>query len=333
MASPMRDLRLLPKANLHLHLTGSMRPSTAAELAARYGVELPGVLDQGRVYGWWAFQARYDAAREAVRSAADIARVIREAVADDAADGAGWTEIQVDPTSYADRLGGLEAVLEAVLDAAAGLPVGVLVAAGWHASPAHAERLARLAATYAPWGVVGFGLSNDERRGQVRDFERAFRIAADAGLLAAPHAGFYEDASHVRDCVTLLGAQRIGHGVTAAADPAVLRLLAERRVTVEICPTSYPPFGVALEGAPIRPFLAAGVPLALATDDPLLFGVGLAGQYVLAREEMGCSDDELAAIARHSIEASAAPEPVRTRLLDGVRAWLEAPADGPSGRP
>ena len=329
----MRDLRRLPKANLHLHLTGSMRPATAAELAARHGVELPGVLDRGRVYGWPAFQARYDAAREAVRSAADIARVITEAVADDAGDGAGWTEIQVDPTAYAERLGGLEAVVEAVLDAAADRPVGVLVAASWGASPAHAERLAGLAARYASSGVVGFGLSNDERRGRVRDFVRAFRIAGVAGLLTAPHAGFYEGAHHVRDCVTLLGARRIGHGLTAASDPEVLRLLAERRVAVEICPTSYPPFGVAPDGVPVRSFLSAGVPVTLATDDPLLFGVGLAGQYALAREEMGCSDEELAAIARHSIEASAAPGPLRTRMLDGVREWLGEAVGQRSGRP
>ena len=108
-----RDLRALPKANLHLHLTGSMRPSTAAELAAGYGLPPhPAVpIEPGVVHGWDAFQARYDTARAAVRSAEDIARVVREAVEQDAADGVGWTEIQVDPTSYAGWLGSLEAVV------------------------------------------------------------------------------------------------------------------------------------------------------------------------------------------------------------------------------
>ncbi|WP_454860369.1 hypothetical protein [Promicromonospora soli] len=132
-----RDLRALPKANLHLHLTGSMRPSTAAELSGYYGLPpLPAVpIEPGVVHGWDAFQARYDTARAAVRSADDIARVVREAVEQDAADGVGWTELQVDPTSYAAWLGSLEAVVEALLDAARDLPAGVVLAASWARTP------------------------------------------------------------------------------------------------------------------------------------------------------------------------------------------------------
>lgn len=323
----MRDLRALPKANLHLHLTGSMRPATLAELAARAGLAVPGVLAGGVRHDWGAFQARYDAARAAVRTAADIARVVAEAAADNAADGAGWLEIQVDPTSYARRLGGLEPVVEAVLAGARGTPTGVVLAASWAAPPAVAVRVARLAARYAGSGVVGFGLSNDERRGRVAEFAPAVRIAAQSGLAAVPHAGFYHAAWHVRDCVTLLRARRIGHGLTACADPATLRLLAEREVALEVCPTSYPPLGVVadLAAVPIRSLLAAGVPVALGSDDPLLFGAGLAEQYEIARR-LGCTDAELAGIARCSVIASAAPPAVRDRLLAGVADWL-----GPAG--
>ncbi|WP_369370071.1 adenosine deaminase [Promicromonospora sp. Populi] len=317
-----RDLRALPKANLHLHLTGSMRPSTAAELAAHYDLPpLPAVpIEPGVVHGWDAFQARYDTARAAVRSSDDIARVVREAVEQDGADGVGWTELQVDPTAYAGWLGSLEAVVEALLDAARDLPVGVILAASWGADPEHAERIARIAVKYAPEGVLGFGLSNDERRGQVRAFVPAFRLVAEAGLARVPHAGFYAGAWHVRECVELLGATRIGHGLTAIQDPSVVALLAERQVALEVCPTSYPPFGVTPAPEVLPALLADGVPVALATDDPLLFGVGMVGQYEVARQV--CSDAGLAAIAATSVRASNAPDLLKRRLLDGIQSWL-----------
>lgn len=322
----VRDLDRLPKANLHLHLTGSMRPATAEDLAARHGLPpLPPVdPDQPTPHGWEVFQARYDAARAAVRTAEDIARIVTEALDDDQADGAGWVELQVDPTSYARHLGSLEAVVEAVLDALRDRPAGMIIAASWGAAPDHAERLAALAVRYAADGVVGFGLSNDERLGRTADFVPAFRMIKEAGLLAVPHAGFYHDAWHVREAATLLGADRIGHGLTAVNDPALLELLAERGVALEVCPTSYPPFGVVpdLASIPLARLRSAGVPVALATDDPLIFGVGLTGQYEIARDQLDCSDEILADLARQSIRASAAPADLQHDLIDAIRTWL-----------
>jgi len=299
-----------------------MRPATLTELAGRYGVSVPPPLPSA-AGTWAAFQARYDASRAALRTAADVGRVIAEAASDDAADGCGWLELQVDPTSYAPVFGSLEAALEAVLAgaAAAPIPVGVLVASSWQRSPSHAVALARLATRYA--GVVGFGLSNDERGASVADFTPAFKIARDAGLLGAPHSGFYTPATHVQECVELLGAARIGHGTSAATDPEVVELLASRGVALEICPTSYPPFGVhELSTIPVKTFLAAGVPMAVSTDDPLLFGVGLAGQYEILRGSLGLTDEELAAVAVGGIQSSAAPTEVKTRLMAEVATWL-----------
>jgi adenosine deaminase len=295
-----------PSANLHAHLTGSMRPATLHELAERYGLPVPPPMPAGTAHPWAAFQQRYDLAREVLRSPADIARTVTEAVADDEACGAVWTEIQVDPTSLAPLFGGSEAVVEIVLDAAAPLRASVIVAASWARDGAHAAAVARIAARYAGRGVTGFGLSNDERRGRVADFVPAARIASAAGLTITPHAGFYEPGAHVADCVRMLGADRIGHGITAASDPATLDLLAARQVVIELCPTSYPPLGVvaSLAEVPLRAFLDAGVPVALGTDDPLIFGGSLADQYDIARTTLGCTEAEIERLAAQSVAAA-----------------------------
>lgn len=306
-----------------------MRETTLWELSQRHRLP-PAPPPLGNARRTWAqFQVRYDAARDAIRTTDDLARVIVEAAADDAADGCGWLEIQLDPTAYAPILGGLRATLEAALSGAANasIPVGVIVASSWARSGEHALQLAELAVEYADAGVVGFGLSNDERRGSPADFVPAFEIAAEAGLARTPHAGFYLGAEHVRDCVELLGATRIGHGTAAATDAGTMALLAERGIALEVCPTSYPPFGVhELAEIPVASLLAAGVLVTIASDDPLLFGTGLAGQYAICRDILGLSDDVLAQLAEHSVEHSMAPQPIKTAMLAGIDEWRKPTA-------
>ncbi|MFD3660259.1 adenosine deaminase [Streptomyces sp. NPDC058659] len=333
-----RDITLLPKAHLHLHFTGSMRPTTLIELADKYGVHLPEALSSGTPpklratdeRGWFRFQRLYDIARSCLREPEDIRRLVREAAEEDVRDGSGWLEIQVDPTSYAPLLGGLIAAMEIILDAVdaaareTGLGMRVLVAANRMKHPLEARTLARLAVRYADRGVVGFGLSNDERRGLARDFDRAFSIARDGGLLAAPHGGELTGPASVRDCLDDLRASRVGHGVRAAEDPRLLRKLAERGVTCEVCPASNVALGVyeRHEDVPLRTLFEAGVPMALGADDPLLFGSRLAAQYEIARRYHGFTDAELAELARQSVRGSAAPEGVRAKLLAGIDDWI-----------
>ncbi|MFD8633669.1 adenosine deaminase [Streptomyces sp. NPDC059533] len=333
-----RDLTLLPKAHLHLHFTGSMRPSTLLELADKYGVRLPDALTAGEPpklratdeRGWFRFQRLYDAARSCLREPEDIHRLVREAAEEDVRDGSGWLEIQVDPTSYAPLLGGMIPAVELILDAVdsasreTGLGMRVLIAANRMKHPLDARTLARLAVRYADRGVVGFGLSNDERRGMARDFDRAFAIAREGGLLAAPHGGELTGPSSVRDCIDDLHAARIGHGVRAAEDPRLLKRLADRQITCEVCPASNVALGVyeRPEDVPLRTLFEAGVPMALGADDPLLFGSRLAAQYEIARRHHGFTDAELAELARQSVRASAAPEDVQAKLLAGIDHWL-----------
>ncbi|GAA0430363.1 adenosine deaminase [Streptomyces luteireticuli] len=336
----VRDVRLLPKAHLHLHFTGSMRSSTLLELADKYGVHLPEALSSGEPprlratdeRGWFRFQRLYDIARSCLRTPEDIQRLVFEAAEEDVRDGSGWLEIQVDPTSYAPRLGGLIPTLEVIMDAVdrasrdTGLGMRVLIAANRMKHPLDARTLARLAVRYADRGVVGFGLSNDERRGLARDFDRAFQIAREGGLLAAPHGGELSGPSSVRDCLDDLRAGRVGHGVRAAEDPRLLRRLAEKGVTCEVCPSSNVALGVYEKPSdvPLRTLFDAGVPIALGADDPLLFGSRLAAQYELVREHHGFTDAELAELARQSVRGSVAPGDVKGRLLAGIEAWLGA---------
>ena len=184
-----RQLAALPKAHLHLHFTGSMRHHTLLELAERDGIHLPDSLvsewppqlSAADEKGWFRFQRLYDVARSVLRTEGDVRRLVREAAEDDVRDGGRWLEIQVDPSGYAARFGGITAFTDLVLDAVAeasrdtGLGIALVVAANRTRHPLDARTLARLAAQYAGRGVVGFGLSNDERRGSTADFGPGLR--------------------------------------------------------------------------------------------------------------------------------------------------------------
>lgn len=343
-ATSTRLLESLPKAHLHLHFTGSMRPTTLKELAGKHGIRLPETLREQHLLrltpderGWFRFQRLYDSARACVRDADDMRRIVLEAAADDAAEGSGWLELQVDPTSYAPFVGGLTPALEIVLDAArqatatTGCAVAVIVAASRIRHPLDARALARLAARYAgdgPGTVVGFGLSNDERRGMTEEFAGAFRIAARAGLASLPHSGELLGPDHIRTTLAYLRPDRLGHGVRAGEDPGLLDRIAAAGIGLEVCPASNAALGVypSVAQVPLPALVDAGALVALGADDPLLFGPRLVAQYQVARELHGFDDVRLADLARNSIAVSRAPDGVKRRLLDGVDSWLAAPS-------
>ena len=335
-----RDVSSLPKAHLHLHFTGSMRHQTLLELAERDQIALPDSLVEdwppqlsaADEKGWFRFQRLYDVARSVLRTPEDVRRLVLEAAEDDVRDGGRWLEIQVDPSGYAARFGGITAftdlVLDCVQDAArrTGLGIAVVIAANRTRHPLDARTLARLAGQYAGRGVVGFGLSNDERRGATEDFASAFRIADRAGLLLVPHGGELRGPEHVRTCLDSLGAQRLGHGVRSAEDPALLDRIVEAGVALEVCPVSNVALGVYsdLTSVPLPQLLAAGATVALGADDPLLFGSQLAGQYATMRAAHDLDDATLARLARMSFEASRAPSDVLAAAYADIDAWLSA---------
>lgn len=323
-----------------------MRVGTVRDMAAELGLRLPHVLLDGYPpllsaadeRGWFRFQRLYDAARHCVRGEAAMRRIVREAALDDGAEGSRWLEIQVDPTSYAPFVGGITPAMDIVLDEAervnatadetGAARVGVIMAASRTRHPLEARTLARLAARLAgPGGVLGFGLSNDERRGVTSDFARAFAIAERAGLLLVPHGGELLGPDAVAETLESLRPDRLGHGVRSVEDPRVLDAVVESGTALEVCPGSNVSLGVYREpeAVPLRTLLAAGATIALGADDPLLFDSRLLDQYETARNVHGLDDEEIAELARQSFRASAAPADVLGRAMVDIDDWLASP--------
>ncbi|HSJ45010.1 MAG TPA: adenosine deaminase [Euzebyales bacterium] len=349
-----RDLTALPKVHLHLHLIGSMRPRTLADLARRNGECLPAELSaltcrvssppttyhgvtptEADVRGFARFDALYVAAKRQVRGLDDLGRLVGELAADEADAGSRWVEVTANPSLYHGRLGPDEAVLEALLEAGRLAQRTTGVGVGWVVSadrrfPDRATSLAELAVRYAGDGVVGFGLANDEAANPTTAFGPAFDIARDRGLLSVPHAGELTDAADIVGAVDRLGADRIGHGIRAITDRRVLEQLVDRQVCLEVCPASNVALGAIdhLAEHPLPQLLATGCAVTLAADDPLLFGSGLADQYLIARRVFGLDDAELAELARCGIRAAGCPPHLRDELLAEVDDWLaDVPAD------
>jgi adenosine deaminase len=319
-----RDLRLLPKGHLHLHLEGAMRPETLQELAAEDRRQVPPIRGYS---GFAAFADMYVAACDLVNDEGRLRRVVREVVEDAALDGVVWIEPALYSPRYRRVFGSDHAVIDIVLDelkqAGEDLEVGtgLIVAADRTVDPAEAVELASLAACYAGRGVVGFGLANDEAGWPPEPFGPAFAIARNAGLLSVPHGGELAGPESVRGCLDACGADRVMHGVRSVENPGLVARLASAGIYLDVCPTSNLALSVvaSLDEHPLPALIEAGVRCTLNADDPLLFGPGLAEEYQLCRDEFGFDDKLLARIATWSLEGSAAPR----ELVDQARAQID----------
>jgi adenosine deaminase len=325
----MRDLRALPKAELHLHLVGAMRPATLAEFAAAAGRSAP---DPRGFTNFAEFQVVYRAAFSLAHARLEnLLRLVREIVADAAADGVVWVQPHFDPHGFPD-LGPPDELLEQVLAAGQdqgarlGVGFGLTLAAVRDDGPEAAVALARFGARHAGDGVHALGLVGDEAAVGGDRFAVAFAIARDAGLTSAPHAGELAGPASVRTAVEVLGATRIAHGVRSAEDPAVTALLAESGVSLDVSLSSNRMLGVFPELArhPLPQLLAAGVRCSLGADDPLMFGAGLLDEYRIARAELGLTDGQLAGLARTSLATSDAPAALIAAGNADIDRWLGA---------
>jgi adenosine deaminase len=320
---------VIPKAELHVHLEGTAPPHLVRRIAERNGLRVPdGVFAAPDRFAWrdfLDFLQTYDMAASVIRTAEDYRDITYEYLRGCAEEGAVYVELIASPDHAAlvglsdeEHLDGIAAGID---DARRdhGIEARILLTCIRNYGVESAVRIARHAAERPHPYVVGFQMAGDEAGYPPGPFAEAYAIAAGAGLGCSVHAGEWAGAESVRAALAL-PVTRIGHGVRAIEDPALVAELAERGVVLECCPTSNVVLGVfdSYETHPLPALREAGVRVTLASDDPPYFGASVGGEYAVARERFGWAEAELVAITRTAIEASFAEPELRAALLDRV---------------
>ncbi len=324
-------IQRMPKAEIHVHLEGSVRPATLLELARRNNVRPPAEDEAGlreffRFRDFPHFIEVYIACCSCLRTPDDFATIVSELGEDAAAQNIRYLEIHFNPETNV-RKRGLD--FHAMLDgmnrgrAEASERWGVemrWIADGVRDSETSPFSVTRTVDWIAPLpaeaGVIALGLGGNEVGHPPAPFAADFARARDAGLHTVAHAGETTGHTTVCDSLDLLGAERIGHGVRAAENAELVARLASQQVPLELCPTSNLCTGVvpSLEAHPFRDFDQAGVLVTVNSDDPPLFGATLTGEFRILAEHWGYDADGLQRIALNAVEASFLPEGEKTAL-------------------
>lgn len=328
----VRDLRSLPKVDLHVHLQGSVRPSTVLELAARNGVDVPPKLTPDGYATWDDFPdfiANYIRTCAAIRTPDDLRRIAIEFCEDASTQGVRYAEVTFTVLGH-DIDGDWNAPVAAVLD---GFEEGedrfgtrcrlVLdFVRGWHGTEAETRTL-QAALTFRDRGVVAVGLGGDESRPGA-GYADAIRHATGAGLHSVPHAGEAAGRASIREALDLLGAERLGHGFRVLDDAALVDEIRERGITLEVCPTSNVATGLvrSLDEHPLPHLLEAGLAVTINSDDPAMFRSPLLGEYEAARTVFGFDDTRLAGLARTAVRSSFADDMLKAQLTAEIEDWL-----------
>lgn len=339
----LRDfVRGLPKAELHVHHVGSASPRIVSELAARHPGTVPSDLDELRAFyefrDFAHFIEVYLAVVALIRTPEDIRYLTYEVAREMATEQQlRYAELTCTPYTsvrpHEDGVGmAIEAYSEAIEDArvAAERDFGLVLRwiydiPGESGLPA-ADATLGFALDHPTDGLVGFGLGGPEIGVARPQFRPHFEAARAAGLRSVPHAGETTGPETVWDALRELGAERIGHGTSAAQDPALLVHLAETGVPLEVCPSSnLATRAVAtLDEHPLRAFRDAGVTVTINSDDPPMFGTDLNREYEIAADLLGLDEAGLAELARTAVRVSFAPADVSTRVLAEIDAYAGA---------
>ncbi len=316
--------------NLHTHLEGSVRPRTAAELAAAVGVAEPdggwdAALRMREPGTLTTFLAHVAEAYPLFSTPEAVSRLVAEAVEDAAADGVAYLELRFGPATHASASVGIDDVVRAACDGLregirrSGTPAGLIACALRHHDEATNEAVGRAAADNAGRGIVGFDVAGDELLyPSLEPMERPFAIAAAAGLGLTAHAAEAGSAQHVHEAVRRLGVRRVGHGIRAVDSDEVVRWAADEGVCFELCPTSNVLTGAVRSYAehPIRAFLAAGCDVVIGDDDPTTTGVPLSVELRHLVDRAGLSTEEVRRIHDTSVERVFCDDSTRVALRE-----------------
>ena len=339
MASDERELagfiRRLPKAELHLHLEGTILPATLVELSERHDAKALTLSEAEALYQFTDFSGflmAFKAVCQQLVRPEDYELAAWRMMERLAGQGVVHAEVYVSvgvvyhwSASEAEEpfepiFAGLEhARLRAEQEL--GLTVYWIFDAVRHFGAAEAERVFRKAARMRAEfpSIVGIGLGGDERRTASEPFRALFAEAAGAGLRLTNHAGETTGPEAIREALSI-GSERIGHSLSAIQDSDLMLELKERQIPIELNPTSNVRTGTcpSLAGHPMRRYFDAGLLVTLNSDDPAFFGSDLGNEYLLAHREQGFTREELRELARNSIRASFLPPREKTAWLDRI---------------
>ena len=332
----------LPKAELHVHHVGSASPQIVAELAERHPGTVPSDLDELRRFfefrDFAHFIEVYLAVVDLIRTPDDI-RYLTHEVGREMARGQGLRYAELTCTPYTsvrpdeDDVGmPIEAYTEAIEDARVAVERDFGLILRWcydipgEAGLPAADATLAYALDHGPDALVGFGLGGPEIGVPRPQFQPHFDAARAAGLHSVPHAGETTGPGTVWDALRLLGAERIGHGTSAAQDPALLAHLAEAGVPLEVCPSSNVATRAvrSLEEHPIRVFRDAGVVVTVNSDDPPMFGTTLNREYEIAADLLDLDEAGVAELARAAVRVSFAEADIKARILGEIDVYAAA---------
>jgi adenosine deaminase len=317
----------LPKVELHLHHEGAAPPGFIRGLAKEKSVDISKVFDENGSYvyrDFVHFLSVYEAATQVLRTPEDFHRLTLAVLEESAANGVVYTETFLSP----DFCGGREVsawreYLQAIQEAAdiaerqSGIISRGIITCIRHFGPQKARETALCAAETAGNWIVGFGMGGDEGQGKQGDFAYAFDMAREAGLRLTTHAGEFGGPESVREALRDLRVERIGHGVRAIEDPALVEELAESGVVLEVCPGSNVILGLypSLKDHPIKKLIKAGVNVTISTDDPPFFHTNMRREYTELARAFDWGIDMFRSLNETAAKAAFCDAKTRKRLM------------------
>jgi adenosine deaminase/aminodeoxyfutalosine deaminase len=333
--TPSSIIRSLPKAELHLHLEGSVTPTTLLELQQQQGVAGANLASVEALYQYTDFTGfllSFKNITEYLRTPGDYELVAYRLIEQLHTQNVLHAEVTVSVGVCLWRHLDFDAIFEGLERARVRGEKDFHVSVLWifdavrQFGPEKARAVAELAARYRDRNVIAFGIGGDERRAGPELFREIYAHAADQGLHLTAHAGETVGPESIWGALNL-HAERIGHGLTAGQDVELLQELSQRQIPVEVCLTSNLRTGCQrkLEDHPVHEFFDNGIMVTLSTDDPAMFDCSLNGEYALAQRLFEFTDEQLREIARNSFEASFLPDEKKVEFLNLFDAAVSAP--------